>query len=192
MGIVGATTDTFILFENGVRRNRLVLPGLSNAADHMPSKPDPPAAPLVEQAGKATWRGGSVNIGSPAALAPRAVHDNDPLLPPRWGVRVAVELQVDETGELNPGVSFIEPLSDGQSRALGLGATLSSQGTREDKFGNYWNLDKHLLELIGFPISEVTPWACKRQIRVIETAQGPEGPSHPYAGALTSSSVPIN
>src|SRR3979409_2154950 len=50
MGIVGATTDTFILFENGVRRNRLVLPGLSNAADHMPSKPDPPAAPLVEPA----------------------------------------------------------------------------------------------------------------------------------------------
>jgi hypothetical protein len=70
MGIVGATTDTFILFENGVRRNRLVLPGLSNAADHMPSKPDPPTAPLVEQAGKATWRGRSVNIGSPAALAP--------------------------------------------------------------------------------------------------------------------------
>jgi len=34
MGIVGATTDSFILFENGVRRNRLVLPGLSNAADH--------------------------------------------------------------------------------------------------------------------------------------------------------------
>jgi hypothetical protein len=34
MGIVGPTTDRFILFENGVRRNRLVLPGLSNAADH--------------------------------------------------------------------------------------------------------------------------------------------------------------
>jgi len=31
MGIVGATTDTFILFENGVRRNGLVLPGLSTA-----------------------------------------------------------------------------------------------------------------------------------------------------------------
>jgi hypothetical protein len=44
MGIVGATTDTFILFENGVRRNRLVLPGLSNAADHKPSKP--PTAPF--------------------------------------------------------------------------------------------------------------------------------------------------
>jgi hypothetical protein len=34
MGIVGATTDSFILFENDVRRNRLALPGLSNAADH--------------------------------------------------------------------------------------------------------------------------------------------------------------
>jgi len=33
MGIVGAMIDSFILFENGVRRNRLVLPGLSNA-DH--------------------------------------------------------------------------------------------------------------------------------------------------------------
>ena len=28
------------------RCNRLVLPGLSNAADHMPSKPDPPTAPV--------------------------------------------------------------------------------------------------------------------------------------------------
>ena len=49
MGIVGATTDTFILFENGVRRNRLVLPGLSNAADHMPSKPDPPTGPVCTE-----------------------------------------------------------------------------------------------------------------------------------------------
>jgi hypothetical protein len=72
----------------------------------------------------------------------QAVHDNDTLLPARWGVQVTVDLQVDETGALNPGVSFIEPLSDGQSRALGLGGTLSSQGTREDKFSNYWNLDK--------------------------------------------------
>jgi hypothetical protein len=46
MGIAGAATDTFILFENGVRRNRLVLPGLSNAADHMPPKPDMSAAPV--------------------------------------------------------------------------------------------------------------------------------------------------
>jgi hypothetical protein len=27
MGIVGATSDRFILFENGLRRNRLALPG---------------------------------------------------------------------------------------------------------------------------------------------------------------------
>lgn len=65
----------------------------------------------------------------------QAVHNNDALLPARWGAQVTVDLQVDETGALNPGVSFIEPLSDGQSRSLGLGATLSSQGTREDKFG---------------------------------------------------------
>jgi hypothetical protein len=32
IGIAAATTDTFILFENLVRRNRLLLPGLSNAA----------------------------------------------------------------------------------------------------------------------------------------------------------------
>jgi hypothetical protein len=72
----------------------------------------------------------------------QAVHDNDALLPTRWGVQTTVDLQVDETGALNPGVSFIDPLTDGQSRSLGLGGTLSSQGTREDKFGNYWNLDK--------------------------------------------------
>jgi hypothetical protein len=81
----------------------------------------PARSPSRRASWKATWRGRSVNIGSPASLAPRAVHDNDPLLPPRWGVQVAVDLQVDETGALNPGVSFIEPLSDGQSRALGLG-----------------------------------------------------------------------
>lgn len=72
----------------------------------------------------------------------QAVHDNDALLPSRWGVQATVDLQVDETGALNPGVTFIEPLSGGQSRSLGLGATLSSQGSREDKFSNYWNLDK--------------------------------------------------
>ena len=72
----------------------------------------------------------------------QAVHDNDALLPSRWGVQTTVDLQVDETGALNPGVSFIEPLAGDQSRSLGLGATLSSQGTREDKFSTYWNLDK--------------------------------------------------
>ena len=35
--------------------------------------PDPPTAPLVEQAGKATWRGRSVDIASSAAMAPSGV-----------------------------------------------------------------------------------------------------------------------
>jgi hypothetical protein len=34
MGIVGGAIDSFILVENGVSRNRLVLPGLSDEADH--------------------------------------------------------------------------------------------------------------------------------------------------------------
>jgi hypothetical protein len=34
MGIIGATTNSFILLENGVGRNRLVLPLLSDAEDH--------------------------------------------------------------------------------------------------------------------------------------------------------------
>lgn len=72
----------------------------------------------------------------------QAARENDRLLPARWGVQLTVDLQVDETGSLNPGVSFIEPLADSQSRSLGLGGTLSSQGTREDKFSNYWNLDR--------------------------------------------------
>jgi hypothetical protein len=76
-------------------------------------------------------------------------------LPPGWAVQVTLDLQVDETGALNPGVTFNHVLENSinvfrpgntvtvaQSSSVGLGATLSSQGTREDKFGNYWNLDR--------------------------------------------------
>ena len=66
MGIVVVTTDTFILFENGVRRNRLVLSGLPNAADHMPSKPDPPQ-PLS-----------SSKLGKPPGAADPATSDHQP------------------------------------------------------------------------------------------------------------------
>lgn len=72
----------------------------------------------------------------------QAINDNKDILPPRWGVQVTLDLQVDETGAVNPGASFIDPLPSSQSFTLGLGATVSSQGTREDKFGNYWNVDK--------------------------------------------------
>jgi hypothetical protein len=90
-------------------------------------------------------------------------------LPAHWGVQFTLDLQVDETGALNPGVSFITPMHAGitnfvgeflapsgsllqtvtypfvstpQSYNLGIGGTLSSQATREDKFQSYWDLDK--------------------------------------------------
>lgn len=64
------------------------------------------------------------------------------LLPAHWSVQLTLDLQVDETGALNPSVTFINPMSASQSFGLGLGGVLSSQGTHEDKFGTYWNLDK--------------------------------------------------
>ena len=44
------------------------LPGVVDGSGYV--GPDPPTAPLVEQAGKATWRGRSIDIGSSAAMAP--------------------------------------------------------------------------------------------------------------------------
>jgi hypothetical protein len=71
-----------------------------------------------------------------------AVNLNQDNLPRNWGVQVSLDLQVDETGAINPGASLIKPLDAGQSFTLGLGATVSTQGTREDKYGSYWNLDR--------------------------------------------------
>ncbi|MET3907614.1 hypothetical protein ABID59_001955 [Bradyrhizobium sp. S3.3.6] len=44
------------------------LPGVVDGSGYI--GPDPPAAPLVEQAGKATWRGRSVEVASTCAMAP--------------------------------------------------------------------------------------------------------------------------
>lgn len=44
------------------------LPGVVDGSGYV--GPDPPTAPLVEQAGKATWRGRSIDIGSSSAMAP--------------------------------------------------------------------------------------------------------------------------
>ena len=44
------------------------LPGVVDGSGYV--GPDPPTAPLVEQAVKATWRGRSVDIGSTGAMAP--------------------------------------------------------------------------------------------------------------------------
>jgi hypothetical protein len=95
--------------------------------------------------------------------------DDNHLLPENWGAQVTLSLTVDETSALNPGVALNTPmhagitnfkgeyltgpttplatatypfLSSPQSYSLGLGGILSSQGTRIDKFGSYWDLDK--------------------------------------------------
>ncbi|UFX42760.1 hypothetical protein HAP47_0026450 [Bradyrhizobium sp. 41S5] len=44
------------------------LPGVVDGSGYL--GPDPPTAPLVEQAGKVTWRGRSIDIGSSSAMAP--------------------------------------------------------------------------------------------------------------------------
>lgn len=44
------------------------LPGVVDGSGY--EGPDPPTAPLVEQAGKPIWRGQSIDIGSPSAMAP--------------------------------------------------------------------------------------------------------------------------
>jgi hypothetical protein len=44
------------------------LPGVVDGSGYV--GPDPPTAPLAEQAGKATWRGRSVEVASTCALAP--------------------------------------------------------------------------------------------------------------------------
>lgn len=67
---------------------------------------------------------------------------NKDYLPKGWAVQVTLDLQVDETGAINPGATFINPLRGTDTFSTGLGASLSSQGTREDKFGAYWSLDR--------------------------------------------------
>lgn len=71
------------------------------------------------------------------------------LLPSGWAVQVTLDLQVDEAGSVNPGATFV----GNPTFSFGVGGTLSSQGTREDKFGTYWYLDK-LTSFKGTPCKE--------------------------------------
>jgi hypothetical protein len=64
------------------------------------------------------------------------------LLPTGWAVQTTLDLQVDESSSFNPGATFIEPLQASETFSVGLGGVLSSQGTRGEKFGTYWNLDR--------------------------------------------------
>lgn len=80
---------------------------------------------------------------SPNKLSPLAKYP----IPLDWISQISLSFQVDESSALNPGVALITTLPNavttfahgssvttGQSRMLGFGGTLSSTGTRIDKF----------------------------------------------------------
>lgn len=61
-------------------------------------------------------------------------------LPADWGAQITLSFQVDETGAVNPGLTLIRPLSTTNSYTTGLGATLSSQAERIDKYEFYYSV----------------------------------------------------
>jgi hypothetical protein len=76
-----------------------------------------------------------------------------PLIPYGWGVQLQLSLGVDESIALNPGLSFAQlypnvvkvfgvsnSVTTAQSFTLGLGATLSSEALRTDKFNTYYTI----------------------------------------------------
>jgi hypothetical protein len=79
---------------------------------------------------------------------------NSGVLPTGWAVQTTLDLQVDEAGSLNPGATYLSSTTF----TIGAGAVLSSQATRESKFGNYWELDK-LKGADSSPCSNSTPRA---------------------------------
>jgi hypothetical protein len=80
-----------------------------------------------------------------------------PFLPKDWGAFVSLSLQVDESSAINPGVAFNTPMANAISTfgvvsktpvttstpqlfSLGVGGTLSSTATRNDKFDPYYTI----------------------------------------------------
>lgn len=76
-----------------------------------------------------------------------------------WGVQIALTLTIDESSNLNPGVTFntpiipanvafpgLNPISMGQIYNFGLGGTLSSGATRIDKLSTYFTVKQLLTE----------------------------------------------
>ena len=55
-------------------------------------------------------------------------------LPDDWGVQITLSFQVDETGAVNPSASLLTS----PTFSVGLGASLSSQATRVDKYDSYY------------------------------------------------------
>jgi hypothetical protein len=60
-------------------------------------------------------------------------------IPDDWGAEITLSLQVDETGALNPGATISTPIGRSDLFSVGLGATLSSQATRIDKYYSYFS-----------------------------------------------------
>jgi hypothetical protein len=60
-------------------------------------------------------------------------------IPDDWGAQITLSLQVDETSQLNPGATISKPLGGTDLFSIGLGATLSSQATRIDKYYSYYS-----------------------------------------------------
>jgi hypothetical protein len=69
-------------------------------------------------------------------------------LPDSWGVQISLSFEVDETGSLNPS-ALITPAAGNPAFMLGLGATVSSQATRIDKYGFYYAVAPLKLSLQG-------------------------------------------
>lgn len=76
------------------------------------------------------------------------------IIPKQWGARISLQLQVDETSSVSPGVTLIKPLENALTRVsnakdpivtaqffnLGLGGTLSGTATRLEKFESFYTV----------------------------------------------------
>ena len=76
--------------------------------------------------------------------------DGRPALPEDFGVQMQINLTLDETGALNPGITYTDPLRNAivngataaQSFSLSAGGTVSSTATRTDTTYSYYNVGK--------------------------------------------------
>lgn len=67
-------------------------------------------------------------------------------IPNDYIAQLTLSFEVDESGGLSPGVSFITPLANSQSFGLGLGATVSSTASRIDKFDPTYSVASLMIE----------------------------------------------
>jgi hypothetical protein len=62
---------------------------------------------------------------------------NEISLPDTWGAQITMSFTVDETGKFNPGITSTYPIQD---FAISLGANLSSQAMRIEKFETFYTV----------------------------------------------------